>query len=134
MVKQLLIAISFFPTMLAAQDMAALPEEALAYLGDNTAIVASPKAETRAAINSRIENGRSEAEVMLIVSCNSETPLIMQVLDESGRPTRVFRQLQLEAGEHEIPVELNSLNPGSYLISLQAPNQRASVVHRVYKR
>ena len=59
MVKQLLLAISFFPTLLAAQDMAALPGEALAYLGDNTAIAASPKAETRAAINSRIENGRS---------------------------------------------------------------------------
>lgn len=134
MVKQLLLSICCFPTLLAAQDMAGLPGEALAYIGENTAIAASPKAETRAAINSRIENGRSEAEVMLIVSCNSETPMIMQVLDESGRPTRVFRQLQLEAGEHEIPVELSSLNPGSYLISLQAPNQRASVVHRVYKR
>ncbi len=133
MVKQLLLTIGFIPTLLAAQDMARLETEALAYLNENTGTVISAKAYAPASINSRIEQGRSEADVMLIVTCSQPSPMIMQVLDESGRPTNVFRQINLLEGEQEIPVNLTGLKPGGYLISLQAPNQRSAVVHKVYK-
>jgi hypothetical protein len=133
MVKQLLLTIGFIPTLLAAQDMARLETEALAYLNENTGTVISAKAYAPASINSRIEQGRSEADLMLIVTCSQPSPMIMQVLDETGRPTTVFRQLNLLEGEQEIPVNLTGLKPGNYLISLQAPNQRSAVVHKVYK-
>lgn len=133
MVKQLLFTIGFIPSLLAAQDMALHQTEALAYLSENTGTVVSAKADAPAAINSRIEQGRSEADVMLIVTCSQPSPMIMQVFDETGRPTTVFRQLNLIEGEQEIPVVLSGLKPGSYLISLQAPNQRSAVVHKVYK-
>ena len=58
---------------------------------------------------------------------------LVQLMDQNGKAMPLVRQVVLEKGENEIRLDLTSYPAGAYMISLQAPYQRSSVIHRLYK-
>jgi hypothetical protein len=131
MIKKLLIAFCVIPFGTMAQPSQPDDSTLLALQADTHVLIAEEKPHT---IETRLELGRMDAEYVLFVNSSEATSMLVQLMDQTGRAMPLVRQVLLEIGENEIRIDLTIYPAGSYMISLQAPHQRSSVIHRLYKQ
>ena len=131
MIKKLLFTFCVIP--FGAMAQLSTPDDAnLSALHEETPIEVSD--EKLKAIDTRLEIGRMDAEYVLYVNSVEQTTMLVQLMDQSGKALPLVRQVNVEEGENLIRLDLTSYPAGAYMISLQAPFQRSSVIHRLYKQ
>ncbi len=131
MIKKLLLTFCVIP--FGAMAQLSVPDDAnLLALKEETPIeVMDEKVHS---IETRLESGRMDAEYVLYVNSGEETTMLVQLMDQTGKALPLVRQVNVVEGENQIRLDLTSYPAGAYLISLQAPFQRSSVIHRLYKQ
>ena len=130
MIKKLLVAFCVIPFGAMAQPLPPDDAELLALQSETHVVLAEEKPQI---IETRLEPGRMDAEFVLFVNSPEATSMLVQLMDQNGKAMPLVRQVVLEKGENEIRLDLTSYSAGAYMISLQAPYQRSSVIHRLYK-
>ena len=131
MIKKLLLAFYVIPFGTMAQPSQPDDANLLALQAETHVVLAEEKPHT---IETRLESGRLDAEYVLYVNSSDATSMLVQLMDQNGKAMPLLRQVLLEIGENEIRLDLTIYPAGSYMISLQAPYQRSSVIHRLYKQ
>ena len=118
--------------VLAAQPMP-IDDAALLAMASETTTTLEEKASP-ARLESRLEQGRMDAEFVVVVEADVATPMLVQLLDAQGRALPFVKMVNLEPGSNNIQLDLSNFPTGSYLVSLQATQQRSSVLHKFYKQ
>ena len=129
----LLNSFLFVSGVLAAQPMPIDDASLLAMASETTTEVLEEKASP-ARLESRLEQGRMDAEFIVVVESDLATPMLVQLLDAQGRALPFVKMVNLEPGSNNIQLDLSNFPTGSYLVSLQATQQRSSVLHKFYKQ
>jgi hypothetical protein len=119
--------------ILAAQPMPIDDAALLAMASETTTEVVDEKTSP-ARLESHLEQGRMDAEFVVIVEADMATPMLVQLLDAQGKALPFVKMVNLEAGSNSIQIDLSNYPTGSYMVSLQATQQRSSVLHKLYKR
>ena len=114
---------------LAAQPMP-IDDASLLASASETTIEAVENASP-ARLESRLEQGRMDAEFLVVVDADVATPMLVQLLDNFGR---ALPMVKIEPGSNNILLDLSNYPTGSYLVSLQATQQRSAVLHKFYKQ
>lgn len=122
-----------FSAVLAAQLMPFDDASLLAMASETTTEVLDEKASP-ARLESRLEQGRMDAEFVVIVEADMATPMLVQLLDAQGRTLPFVKMVNLEPGSNNIQIDMSNYPAGSYLVSLQATQQRSAVLHKFYKQ
>lgn len=119
--------------VLAAQPMPIDDASLLAMASETTTEVLDEKTSP-ARLESRLEQGRMDAEFVVIVEADLATPMLVQLLDAQGRTLPFVKMVNLEPGSNNIQIDMSNYPAGSYLVSLQATQQRSAVLHKFYKQ
>lgn len=122
-----------FSAVLAAQPMPFDDASLLAMASETTTEVLDEKASP-ARLESRLEQGRMDAEFVVIVEADMATPMLVQLLDAQGRTLPFVKMVNLEPGSNNIQIDMSNYPAGSYLVSFQATQQRSAVLHKFYKQ
>lgn len=128
----LLNSFLFVSGVLAAQPMP-IDDASLIAMASETTTALEEKASP-ARLESRLEQGRMDAEFIVVVEADMATPMLVQLLDAQGRALPFVKMVNLEPGSNNIQLDLSNYPTGSYLVSLQATQQRSSVLHKFYKQ
>jgi hypothetical protein len=118
--------------LLAAQPMPIDDASLLAMASETTTQVEEETAPAR--LESHLEQGRMNAEFLVVVESDLATPMLVQLLDAQGRALPFVKMVNLEPGSNKIEIDMSNYPAGSYLVSLQATQQRSSVLHKFYKQ
>lgn len=117
--------------LLAAQPMP-IDDASLLAMASETTQVEEEVAPAR--LESHLEQGRMNAEFLVVVESDLATPMLVQLLDAHGRALPFVKMVNLEPGSNKIEIDMSNYPAGSYLVSLQATQQRSSVLHKFYKQ
>jgi hypothetical protein len=131
MIKKLLFAFCMIPFGAMAQP--SMPDDA-SLLALHTESSVELKDDKSRSIETRLEMGRMDAEFVLFVNSPETTTMLVQLMDQNGKALPLVRHVVLEEGDNEVRLDLSIYPAGAYMIALQAPNQRSSVIHRLYKQ
>ena len=118
---------------LAAQPMPIDDASLLAMASETTTEVVDEKTAP-ARLESHLEQGRMDSEFLVVVESDLATPMLVQLLDAQGKALPFVKMVNLDAGSNSIQIDLSNYPTGSYMVSLQATQQRSSVLHKLYKR
>ncbi len=133
--KHLLLSTFLFVSgVLAAQPMPVDDASLLAMASETTTSGEEKEKSSPARLESRLEQGRMDAEFLVLVEADMATPMLVQLLDAQGRTLQLVKLVNLEPGSNTIQIDMSNYPAGSYLVSLQATQQRSSVLHKFYKQ
>lgn len=118
--------------ILAAQPMPIDDASLLAMASETTTQIEEEISPAR--LESHLEQGSMNAEFLVVVESDLATPMLVQLLDAQGRALPFVKMVNLEPGSNKIEIDMSNYPTGSYLVSLQASQQRSSVLHKFYKQ